>query len=75
LTEQLLTGHDSNLYSKVQSYEDAPVEGRFAPYGDAGKYYMNGPRIHEFYQEMRKDVVNKVSYMIHMLRKSFVDLE
>jgi len=50
----------ANMYSKVQSYPDAPVEGRFAPsYGDASKYYSNGPRIHEFYKEMRREVINK----------------
>lgn len=48
----------ANLYSKA-SYEDGPVTPRFAPYGNGHDYIANGPRIHEFYQEMRKEVLDK----------------
>ena len=51
----------ANLYSKVQSFPDGVVEphGRLAPYAEAGPYVANGPRIHEFYKEIRSDVLDK----------------
>jgi oligo-1,6-glucosidase len=49
----------ANLYSKVQTYPDGPISGKYEPLGDGGDYYMNGPRIHEFYKEMREQVINK----------------
>jgi oligo-1,6-glucosidase len=49
----------AGLYSKVQTFPDGEVEERFAPYGSPGKYCFNGPRIHEFYKEMRAKVLDE----------------
>lgn len=49
----------ANLYSKNQSFPDGPVGGRFAPYGDSESLTLNGPRIHEFYQDMRENIFSK----------------
>jgi oligo-1,6-glucosidase len=47
-----------NALSKVQDFPDAPnPDGQryvFAP-----QYFMNGPRIHEFYAEMKREVIDK----------------
>ncbi|WP_235887898.1 glycoside hydrolase family 13 protein [Neobacillus paridis] len=32
-------------------------------YGDGGRYFMNGPRIHEFLQEMNQEVLSKYPVM------------
>ena len=49
-----------NIYSKVQSdlEKDAPVNGGMAPYGDPSASIINGPRMHEFWQEIREKVLN-----------------
>jgi oligo-1,6-glucosidase len=51
----------ANLYSKVQTFPDGVVDpkGRMAPYAEAGPYVANGPRIHEFYREIRRDVLDE----------------
>jgi oligo-1,6-glucosidase len=51
----------ASLYSKVQSFPDGkPVKGnRMYPYAEAGPFVANGPRIHEFYREMRKEVLDE----------------
>ncbi|MFE8699249.1 alpha,alpha-phosphotrehalase [Cytobacillus sp. FJAT-54145] len=41
-----------NLISKDQSFTDDPT-------GDGRKYYTDGPRIHEYLQEMNKEVFSK----------------
>ncbi|MCY6353812.1 glycoside hydrolase family 13 protein [Clostridium sp. ZS2-4] len=47
-----------NFISKDQSYLDGEIhEGK--KYGDGSKYCMNGPRIHEFLQEMNREVLSK----------------
>ncbi|MBO9129120.1 alpha-glucosidase [Bacillus sp. 165] len=51
-----------NLISKVPELPDAEV-GEGQRYGDGGKYYVNGPRIHEFLQEMNKEVLSKYNIM------------
>ncbi|KAF8853486.1 glycoside hydrolase [Acephala macrosclerotiorum] len=48
----------ATIYSKVQTFPDALVTPEMAPYGDGHKYCVNGPRIHEFYQEIRKSVLD-----------------
>ena len=48
----------ANLYSKVQTFPDGAVAPRLAPYGDATPYVLNGPRIHEFYKEIRSQVLD-----------------
>lgn len=51
-----------NMISKVPGLPDGVLhEGRnYAPGGD---YYMNGPRMHEFLQEMNKEVLSKYDIM------------
>jgi len=45
-----------NFISKVPELPDGvPMEG--TPYGDGRPYYSNGPRLHEFLQEMHHEVV------------------
>lgn len=48
----------ANLYSK-RSYDDGPITPRFAPFGAPAEFVVNGPRMHEFYQEIRRDVLDK----------------
>jgi oligo-1,6-glucosidase len=47
-----------NFISKDNSYPDGEVHGKNR-YGDGSKHFMNGPRIHEFLQEMNKEVLSK----------------
>ncbi|MFD1738984.1 alpha-glucosidase [Bacillus salitolerans] len=47
-----------NFISKVDDYPDAPnPEGK--KYVSGHEYFMNGPRIHEFLQEMHREVLSK----------------
>ncbi|ONI43525.1 glucohydrolase [Candidatus Epulonipiscioides gigas] len=50
-----------NLISKVQSYDDGIVHNNL--YGDGAPYYMNGPRVHEYLQEMNREVLSKYDIM------------
>ncbi|OIJ17494.1 glucohydrolase [Anaerobacillus alkalilacustris] len=47
-----------NFISKDSRYPDGEVHGE-NKYGDGSKHFMNGPRIHEFLQEMNKEVLSK----------------
>jgi oligo-1,6-glucosidase len=51
-----------NFISKVPELPDAelPVGKQYAPGGD---YFMNGPRIHEFLQEMNQETVSRYDVM------------
>lgn len=51
-----------NLISKVQ---DLPSVGDGTPgkYHFGGQYFMNGPRVHEFLQEMNREVLSKYDIM------------
>ncbi|MGG5253494.1 glycoside hydrolase family 13 protein [Neobacillus sp. SM06] len=47
-----------NMISKDQRYPDGEVaDGK--KYGNGGPYFLNGPRIHEFLQEMNREVLSK----------------
>lgn len=47
-----------NFISKETSYPDGDVsDGK--KYGDGGKYFTNGPHVHEYLQEMNKEVLSK----------------
>lgn len=49
-----------NLISKVQTFPDAePVNGPDVKYHPGWKYYVNGPRLHEWLQAMNKEVLSK----------------
>ncbi|GGG03552.1 glycoside hydrolase family 13 protein [Paenibacillus aceti] len=49
-----------NMISKVEGLPDGEGESK---YKDGGKYFMNGPRIHEFLQEMNREVLSKYDVM------------
>lgn len=51
-----------NMLSKVPGLPDGkPIPG--TPYGDRTPYMINGPRIHEFLQEMNREVLSKYDIM------------
>ncbi|MFF2449509.1 alpha-glucosidase [Neobacillus sp. NPDC058068] len=51
-----------NMISKQPDLPDGEQsEGQL--YGDGGQYYMNGPRIHEFLQEMNHEVLSNYPIM------------
>ncbi|WP_066072625.1 glycoside hydrolase family 13 protein [Neobacillus soli] len=51
-----------NMISKQEDLPDAELsDGQV--YSDGGRYYMNGPRIHEFLQEMNQEVLSKYPIM------------
>ncbi|MCR8641671.1 alpha-glucosidase [Paenibacillus sp. N1-5-1-14] len=49
-----------NLISKDQALPSSPSSDRYA-WG--GQYFMNGPRVHEFLQEMNREVLSKYDCM------------
>ena len=50
-----------SMISKDQSYPDGEMNGGL--YGDFGPYCVHGPRIHEFLQEMNRDVLSRYDVM------------
>lgn len=53
----------ANLYSKVQTFEDAPIVFPEQPYQTSSPLTANGPRIHEFHKEMFEKVTSKYDVM------------
>lgn len=51
------------LYSKHQSFEDAPMVIPDSEWQPAQLYFENGPRIHEFHKEMFEQVTSKYDAM------------
>lgn len=51
-----------SLISKVQSFPDGPQKEN-SPYGNAGPYTANGPRVHEYLKEMNQKVLSKYDIM------------
>lgn len=51
-----------SMLSKNQDYPDGEIKDG-NPYGDGLPYYANGPRIHEFLQEMNREVLSKFDWM------------
>ncbi len=49
-----------NLISKVPGLPDAPGEGRYNFGADS---FMNGPRVHEYLQEMNREVLSRYDIM------------
>ena len=47
-----------NMISKDPALPDGRVLGH-QPYGDGGEYYIDGPRLHEFLQEMHREVLGQ----------------
>ena len=50
-----------SMISKDQSYPDGEMNGGL--YGDFGPYCVHGPRIHEFLQEMNREVLSRYDVM------------
>jgi oligo-1,6-glucosidase len=51
-----------NMISKVPELPDGePQKGK--KYASGSQYYMNGPRVHEFLQEMNREVLSKYDIM------------
>lgn len=48
-----------NLYSKDINFPDAPIVYPDEPYQPAFQLFENGPRMHEWLQEQRRDVLDK----------------
>lgn len=48
-----------NLISKVQTFPDAPVTVKDNKYQRGDRYFANGPRLHEWLKELRRDVLDK----------------
>lgn len=48
-----------NIYSKDQHFADGEVDERFKPWGNPIKGILEGPRMHEWWREIRKEAVNK----------------
>lgn len=51
-----------NLISKVEGMPDGE-QGENDRYGDGSPYFINGPRIHEFLQEMNREVLSAYDIM------------
>lgn len=50
-----------SMISKDQSYPDGEMNGGL--YGDFGPYCVHGPRVHEFLQEMNREVLSRYDVM------------
>ncbi|KAF2182401.1 glycoside hydrolase family 13 protein [Zopfia rhizophila CBS 207.26] len=48
-----------NLISKVQEFPDAPIAVPTHKYQPGDKFYANGPRLHEWLKEIRREVLSK----------------
>ena len=53
----------AGMYSKVQSFSDAPIVFPDSEWQPCQKYFQNGPRIHEFHKEMFASVTSKYDTM------------
>ncbi|WP_163539854.1 alpha-glucosidase [Gracilibacillus sp. YIM 98692] len=51
-----------NFISKDQRFPDGEIKDG-ALYGDSGPYFVNGPRIHEYLQEMNQKVISHYDVM------------
>lgn len=49
-----------SLYSKVPGLPDAPIVDKNSPWQPSAPYTLDGPRIHEFHQEMNKFIRERV---------------
>lgn len=53
----------AGMYSKVQTFQDAPIVIPGQDIQPCGMYFNNGPRIHEFHKEMFEKVTSKYDAM------------
>lgn len=53
----------ANIFSKVPDLPDGQIIKGYK-YGDGSPYYLNGPHIHEFLQEMNKKIFSKYDIMV-----------
>lgn len=47
-----------NFYSKNMNYPDAPITDPSQPYQRGSQFYMNGPKMHQWLKELRRDVLD-----------------
>ena len=52
-----------SLISKNQRFPDGQVTGAYGEYGDLTPYCENGPRVHEYLQEMNREVLSRYDIM------------
>ncbi|GBF10343.1 alpha-glucosidase [Tepidibacillus sp. HK-1] len=52
-----------NFISKVEDLPSAPIQNPNKLYQSGGQFFANGPRIHEFLQEMNREVLSKYDIM------------
>lgn len=52
-----------NVISKDSNFPDVEERNRKGKYQWAGKYFVNGPRIHEYLREMKEKVLSKYDIM------------
>lgn len=53
----------AGMYSKVQTFPDAPIVFQDQEYQPCKLYHQSGPRIHEFHKEMFQQVTSKYDVM------------
>ncbi len=72
-----------NMISKTKGMPDGKIKGNNSRYGDGTPYFVNGPRIHKYLQEMNREVLSKYdimtvgeTFMVSAeLAKKYVDCE
>ncbi|KAK4046718.1 hypothetical protein OIO90_006471 [Microbotryomycetes sp. JL221] len=52
-----------NMYSKFLDFPDVPVVDPNTPWQPAPQYFSNGPRLHEFLQELNRETFSKYDCM------------
>ena len=58
-----IDGFRMDVISQISKDQRFPDGEKHGLYGDGGPYYVNGPRIHEFLQEMNRRVLSKYDIM------------
>lgn len=53
----------AGIYSKVQSFSDAPIILPNSEWQPSTEFYLNGPRIHEFHKEMFEKITSNYDAM------------
>ena len=52
-----------NMISKVEGYPDGEADSGLQTTADKLPYVMNGPHVHEYLQEMNREVLSKYDVM------------
>lgn len=64
-----------NLYSKHLDYPDAPVILPHEEFQPAFEYFVDGPRMHEYLQEQRREALNKYGDILMVGEAAGLDYE